>query len=60
MQYLHQQEKAFNKDGNKALTQEEANKVAATTKKKFAVFTPESQRLRFAASLAAAKLNFQD
>ena len=29
--YLHQQEKALDKDGNKALTQEEANKVAANS-----------------------------
>ena len=39
MLYLHQQEKAVDKDGNKSLTPEEANKVAAKTKKKFAVFT---------------------
>ncbi|MGV3613131.1 MAG: DNA/RNA non-specific endonuclease, partial [Fluviicola sp.] len=39
MLYLHQQEKALDKDGNRSLTPEEANKVAAKTKKKFAVFT---------------------
>ncbi len=44
MTYLHQQEKALDKDGNKALTQEEANKVAATTKKKFPVFTSITPR----------------
>ena len=42
--YLHQQEKALDKDGNKALTFEEANQVAAKTKKKFAVFTSISPR----------------
>ena len=39
MTYLHQQEKALDKDGDKSLTQEEATKVANKTKKKFAVFT---------------------
>ena len=42
--YLHQQEKALDKDGDKSLTQEEATKVASTTKKKFAVFTSITPR----------------
>ena len=38
MKYLHQQEKALDSDSDKAISQEEANKVAAKTKKKFKVF----------------------
>lgn len=44
MMYLHQQEKALDKDGNKSLSEEEATKVASKTKKKFAVFTSITPR----------------
>ncbi|MES2555158.1 MAG: DUF4157 domain-containing protein [Bacteroidota bacterium] len=44
LQYLHQQEKALDKDGDKALTQDEAQKVASKTKKKFKVFTSITPR----------------
>lgn len=44
MRYLHQQEKTLDSDSNKALTEAEAKKVAARTKKKFPVFTSITPR----------------
>ncbi len=42
--YLKQQSKVEDKDGNKTLTAEEAQKAASKTKKKFAVFTSITPR----------------
>ena len=43
--YLHQQEKAIDQDGNKGITQTEANKVTSKTKTKFKVFTSIKPRI---------------
>src|SRR5690554_4553728 len=44
LMYLKQQSKVEDKDGNKTLTAEEAQKAASKTKKKFPVFTSISPR----------------